>query len=394
MNSLLTWVRRHPVLPSGLAGMVVGMVLLGLLALGSGTAIALDRVYGVPDGAVFRAGDTVLTEPELATRAKLYGLLEGLGAPPNDPATLDKYHRAVAKAIAVQTVVDQASAERKIVIADKTASDNLNQLMERGFPGGRDQFLAGLQQAGVTERDFLDELKRRQASGRLFEQVTKDVKPPTDQEIAQTYEQRKAEMVSPEKRHLRIIAVQTEDEAKQVRAQLDQGTDFAAAAKQWSQDGKTKDVGGELGVATHDQVTDRPFADAAFATPGPNTYFGPVKTQTGIWGVGQVLEVAPGTPLSLDQMRDMLRSYLYQTKQGEVWNNWLHERLEDVGVRYADAYRPDDPTGLGPPPDQRTPAGAPGAPAVPAPVAPAPAASAPGAPAPAPVVEPAPAPPR
>jgi len=183
----------------------------------------------------------------------------------------------------VTGVLDDAVRAKGIVIADKTANDQLTRVLETSFPAGRDAFLAKLAGVGVSQPAILDEVKRQLADAQLFDQVTRDVPVPTDQEVAQAYQQRRAEMAVPEKRRLRNIVLDTQQRADQVRAQLASGTDFAALAGQVTLDDSTKAKGGDLGAVTRDQL-EQPYADAAF-TAAPSAVFGRCTPGTGgTWG--------------------------------------------------------------------------------------------------------------
>jgi len=343
---VLDWVRRQPLVPAGRPARVVAVALLALLMVGSTTAVTLDRMLSVPEGSAFRVGGTLVSEQQLGQRVKLLGALYGV-TPPKDPAAMDRFRRDTAKAVAVSGVLDDAAAAKGIVIADKTANDQLTNVVERSFPQGRDTFVQRLAGIGITERDVVDEIKRQLADSELFKQVTAGVPTPTDQDVAQVYQQRHAQMAIPEKRHVRNIVVEQQDQANQIRSQLGSGADFAALAAQSSMDDSTKAKGGDLGQITRDQL-EQAYGGAAFGA-APNTVFGPVHTQYG-WNVGQVLEVTPAVPLTLDQVRDQLRAQLLDERTQQVWNDWLGGQLRSAGVRYADTYRPADPNAPAPPP--------------------------------------------
>jgi peptidyl-prolyl cis-trans isomerase C len=341
-KNAVAWGRGHPLAPAGRRGRAVGMVLLGLLAIGSGTAVTVDRIQALPAGAVFRVGDTTVTEQQLDDRVKLLRAMY-LVRQPTDPAGLDNFRRDSAKAMAVSQVLDDAEKARNIVIADKTANDELTNLLEKQYPRGRDAFMAQMAAVGVPEREIVGEVRRQLANNQLFDQVTKDVPAPTDQDVAQVYQQRHAEMATPEKRHLRNMVFSSEDRAKQARAQLDGGADFATLARQASVDGSTKDSGGDLGTVTRDRL-EPAYGAAAFAA-APNALFGPVRTPEG-WNVGQVLAVTPAVPLSLDQIKPQLQAWLLRQHKIAEFNRWLGDQVRDAHVRYADAYRPADPLGM------------------------------------------------
>ena len=85
--------------------------------------------------------------------------------------------------------------------------------------------------------------------------------------------------------HARHILVDTEDEAKEIKARLDKGEDFATLAKEKSKD-KNAD-GGDLGFFGKGQML-KPFEDAAFALD-VGKISDPVKTQFG-WHIIKVEE--------------------------------------------------------------------------------------------------------
>lgn len=333
------WTRSQPLVPTGRIPRLVCATILALVSVGAGTAATVETITAVPSGAAYRVYGSTVTIPQLDDRVRLLGALYGVQAP-TDPAELDRFHRDTAKAVAVSDVLDRATADHGIVIADKAANDELTRMIETSFPEGRDAFVEQLGQTGLSEPAVLDEIKRQLANAQLYDTITKDVPLPTDNEVTAAYNDRRAEMATPEKRHLRNIVVESEADAKAIRAKLDQGADFADVARSSSLDKSTKDQGGELGTVTRDQL-EKGYGDAAFGVPASGV-FGPVQTQYG-WNIGQALEVAPSTPLSLDQVRDPLRSRLADERKSKVWNDWLNERIADADVRYADDYRPADP---------------------------------------------------
>jgi peptidyl-prolyl cis-trans isomerase C len=340
------WLRGKSLAPASRRGRVGSMVVLVALAIGSGTAVTLDRIGAVPAGSAFRVSGRVVTEHQLGDRVKLLGALYGVQAP-TDRGELDRFRRDSAKAVAVSYVLDDAARLSGIVIADKTANDELTHLVETTFPQGRDAFVQKLASLGVTEPAVLDEVKRQLANAQLYDQVTMDVPVPSDQDVAQAYQQRRSEMASPEKRHLRNIVLATEDQANQVRVQLASGADFAAVAGQSSLDEGTKNKGGDLGNVSRDQL-DKLYGEAAF-TAAPGSVFGPVQSQYG-WNIGQVLGISPPVSLSLDQVREQLRADVLNRHKQDAWKTWLGGQLRSAHVRYADTYRPADPDAVEPGP--------------------------------------------
>ncbi|HEY6432558.1 MAG TPA: peptidylprolyl isomerase [Acetobacteraceae bacterium] len=138
--------------------------------------------------------------------------------------------------------------------------------------------------------------------------LTKVVMPSVnDQALHARYEKEIAGKPGDEEVHAKHILVESEDQAKQIIAQLEKGADFAALAKQYSKDPGAAD-GGDLGFFKKGDMVPA-FADAAFALqPGQFTKT-PVHTQFG-WHVIEVVERRQAPPPSFEQAADGLRQQM------------------------------------------------------------------------------------
>lgn len=324
-----------------LTGYRAGVVVAMLLAVvgGSGAKTVMHAAEALPEDAAFRAHGVVVTKQQLQQRVSLMEFLYGLQRPP-DPAGVDKFNRSVSKALVVSDVVDRAAAEHGIVIADKAASDELDKMIKDNGGGDRRAFVQELGARGISEQNVIDEIKRQQASARLFGKVTESVKPATDGDAQRFFDQNRAQMVTPEQRGIANIVVPDQNQAEQVAQQAKAGSDFGALARQSSIDGSTKDKGGSLGVVQADQL-DPGYTKVAFTGPA-NSVFGPVQTQQG-WNVGKVGEVHPSKPVSFDQVRDAIKGKLDNDAKLGVWDGFLTQRIEAADVTYAPEYQPADP---------------------------------------------------
>ncbi|HKX06905.1 MAG TPA: peptidylprolyl isomerase [Stellaceae bacterium] len=102
----------------------------------------------------------------------------------------------------------------------------------------------------------------------------------TDDKIKVRYDQFVKEQKPQDQVNAKHILVKTEDEAKAVIEDLKKGGDFAAIAKDKSNDPGTKATGGDLGWFTKDEMVPE-FADAAFKLQKGQYTETPVKTQFG-----------------------------------------------------------------------------------------------------------------
>jgi peptidyl-prolyl cis-trans isomerase C len=137
--------------------------------------------------------------------------------------------------------------------------------------------------------------------------LTKVVMPSvTDQALHARYQKEIAGKPGVEEVHAKHILVESEDQAKQIITELNNGGDFAALAKKYSKDpGSASADGGDLGFFKKDEMV-APFAEAAFALkPGQFTQT-PVHSQFG-WHVILLVERRQSAPPTFEQAQDELR---------------------------------------------------------------------------------------
>jgi peptidyl-prolyl cis-trans isomerase C len=154
------------------------------------------------------------------------------------------------------------------------------------------RLLAGAgEEAGVDKKDSV---KRRLAFERvqtlrneyLREKVTATV---TDESVKERFDKEIANFEPSDEFHLRHILVKTEDEGKEVIAEIEGGADFAEVAKAKSLDSGSAPNGGDLGfVPTGKTVPE--FEAAAFALDVGEISKEPVESQFG-WHVIKVEEM-------------------------------------------------------------------------------------------------------
>lgn len=312
---------------------------VGILTfLGAAAYITIAWATALPDNAVFRLGDEVVTTDQFDRRVQALRGLYGV-QPPEGGAERERFNRDAAKSIAVGMILERAAAERGIVIADRSAQRALAKTIA-AHPQGTDAFDEYLAAGRISQDTVIAEMKRQLATARLFEQITKNVPKVTDAEVRKEFAENRRDMVTPEKRRLRNIVVTSEEEAKQVLRMVQDGAGFASLAKRYSLDASTRDSGGDLGARTRDEL-DPTFAKEAFAA-SPRAAFGPVRSQHG-WNVGQVVSIEPGSPLSLDSVARRLKQEMQSGRELNAWRRWLAEQIEAAEVEYADAYRPSNP---------------------------------------------------
>ena len=128
----------------------------------------------------------------------------------------------------------------------------------------------------------------------------------TDEAMKKVYDDAAKQISGEQEVHARHILVQTEDEAKAIKAELDKGGDFAKLAKEKSKDPGAAD-GGDLGFFTKEQMVPE-FSKVAFSLE-PGKISDPVKTQFG-WHILKVEEKRNRKPPDFAQVKPQIEQYV------------------------------------------------------------------------------------
>jgi peptidyl-prolyl cis-trans isomerase C len=252
-----------PVTKTGLGLAAASFLALALLA---APVRADDKVLAKVNGTEIKQSDLTMAEEELAPSLAQM-----------DPATKDEN---VLSFLIDMKIVAKAAEDKKVADTDefkKRFAFTRNRLL-------MDSLLASEGKAATTD----DAMKK------VYEEASKQIS--GEQEV-----------------HARHILVETEDDAKAVKAELDKGADFAELAKKKSKDPGASD-GGDLGFFTKDQMVPE-FSAVAFALE-PGKISDPVKSQFG-WHIIKVEEKRNRKPPEFDQVKAQIETYVSRKAQAE-----------------------------------------------------------------------------
>src|SRR3989338_8132215 len=164
------------------------------------------------------------------------------------------------------------------------------------------------QKAGIDKQpDFLakEELMRRELLVNTYLQDYIKKNPIDDKTLQAEYDKFKAQMGDKEFKASHIL-VKTEQEARDVIAQLTKGGDFAKIAREKSLDPGSKEKGGDLGWFPPTAMV-RPFSDAVSKLQKGLYTTAPVQTQFG-WHVIKQEDTRAAQPPTFDKVKEELRN--------------------------------------------------------------------------------------
>jgi peptidyl-prolyl cis-trans isomerase C len=282
-----------PVTKTGLGLAAASFIAIALLA---APVRADDKVLAKVNGSDIKQSDVAMAEEELAPSLAQM-----------DPATKDEN---VLSFLIDMKIVAKAAEDKKIADTDefkKRLTFTRNRLL-------MDSLLASEGKAATT-----------------------------DAAMKQVYEDASKQIAGEQEVHARHILVETEDEAKAVKAELDKGADFAELAKKKSKDPGASD-GGDLGFFTKEQMVPE-FSAVAFALE-PGKISDPVKSQFG-WHIIKVEEKRNRKAPEFDQVKAQIETYVTRKAQadyvGKLREAAKIERMDKPAETAKSDTKPADP---------------------------------------------------
>lgn len=217
----------------------------------------------------------------------------------------------------LQQVVVEQILNDKYKVTDEEIEEELAGVKEQYG----ESYEAVLAQSNLTE----ESLKTNIRFTLLQEKALKDVEV-TDEEIEKYYNQASQEL------NARHILVEDEETAKEIKAKLDAGEDFAELAKEFSTDPGSGAKGGDLGWFTVGMMVPE-FNDAAYALK-VDEISEPVQSEHG-FHIIQVTEKRDVKDYGkLEDKKEEIRESIAATKAD--WNAKMAELIKEADVDVKD----------------------------------------------------------
>ena len=251
------------------------------------------------------------------------------------------------ESLIIQQLLKKAISNENIQVSDEEVSNRIAELTATLPPGVTlEQQLARF---NVTPDELTDAIRFDLAVARLMEKHTSTNVMPTEAEIEQFYKENKDRFSRPETVRARHILIQVSPsdppelkekkrkKAEEIRKELLDGADFAELAKKYS-DCPSRARGGDLGAISRNQTVPA-FEQAAFSQKVGE--IGPVVETRFGYHIIQVTDHQPAKEMSLDEVRETIRSALTQRKQRKAASDYIEELRKAANIQYSqDAEQP------------------------------------------------------
>lgn len=264
-------------------------------------------------------------QPDAATRGDTYE---------------ERLYYTVVDRLVEQTLVAQKAEERGLEVTPDRVAASVSQL--KNMAGGEEAYAKLLADNGITPEDIERDTRMNLLMKEFYDQVI-STPPPVTQEEIQDYYAKNPGMFGPQQEvHARHILIRTQpgaddmalaEAAQKAQAALERAKteDFAALAKDVSEDETTAQNGGDLGWFGKGRMV-AAFDSAAFALE-PGQISGLIRTQYGF----HILKVedsrmTEAKTLDQAQVKDQVQRMAAQAKAQEMFKAELDKLREEADV--------------------------------------------------------------
>jgi len=279
--------------------------------------------------------------------------LEQSGAAPFTSSELVGARMSVLENLIQEEALFQKAQKDNLVPDDNKVNQTIQQRKQEANLT-EDQYQAQIKQAGVSEEEFRDKIRRELAINALRDRERARVSQPTDAEIQKYYDDHKNEFVAERGVDLSVIVTdpanngqaddaigdaQAEQKIRAIYEQLRSGSDFATVASQRSEDPNSAIRNGALGFATEQQLAQifptRPELQKDLMNMNAGQYTQPIKdTVSSRWYVIKVNQkIEQARNLGLNDVRANIINSITQQRQGLLLNALLLVVVNEAGVK-------------------------------------------------------------
>ena len=262
-----------------------------------------DDIVGVMEGATF-------------TKADLYDeMVKQMGA---------AQVAAVLENLMVQKMIGMEAAQLGIKVGDADIEADLERY-KQNF-SSEEEFNYLLEMSGISLDALKEQIRTSLQLRKIFELAIK----PEEEQLRQFYEENKSYYGTPEQVRASHILLETKEEAEAVLAELKQGADFAALAKERSLDPGSRESGGDLDYFTRG-VMNEAFEEAAFSL-NTGELSDVVESPYG-FHIIKLTDRKPEVIPPYEEVKELVKNdYLDQEIQSR-YDEWLESKKKDYGFR-------------------------------------------------------------
>jgi peptidyl-prolyl cis-trans isomerase C len=259
------------------------------------------------------------------------------GNSPSDSQILEMKKNAL-EILINRELLYQKSKDKGIKVEEAEVANQLKTL--KGQFANEDEFKSALIKINLTETTLISEIQRRLAIQQFVEKEIVQGVTVSDEETKRYYDANRDSFKQLEQVRASHILIKVNPDAdesqkvicrgkiEKVQKKLQDGQDFAALAKEFSE-GPSSDKGGDLGYFGRGQMV-KPFEEAAFALR-IGEVSGIVETNFG-YHLIKLIDKKPEGMMPYEEIKDKLKDYLKEEKISNQINLYVEELKREAKV--------------------------------------------------------------
>jgi len=264
----------------------------------------------------------------------------------SDEEKLNALEADIIDSLIMIKLLEKYAEENNITVTDEEVNEQVKLLMDT-YSSEKD-FEKYLKEKGIDKRFLEGVLRSQLLSSKIYSKVTAGVIV-TDQEVKQYYEDNKNTFflvpVRVKASHILAIFPLVEDNSeeteegreealekiKMVEDKLKDGGDFEDLARQYSDDGKSGENGGDLGYISKGQMVEE-FDKTLFSLDvGEVSEI--VETEYG-FHIIKATDYEEEYIQEFNEVEESINTYLLNLQKAEKWEDFIFSLIEKVNIEY------------------------------------------------------------
>jgi parvulin-like peptidyl-prolyl isomerase len=308
-------------------------VVLAALAVFAAAQCALAKQT---DKIIAVVNDEVITKADLETAlAPVYNQYRSVYEGEEFMKKLDEARSGILKNMIEDKLLLSVAKRREIEISEDDIEEKLNQV--RSKFGSAEEFNETLVKQNLSIAELKDMYKDRLLVMKLLEEEIGAKIGITPVEVAEYYYSHKDEFKEPQKARVFDILIKPKDKetfemakgrAEEILRRLEEGMDFALAAREYSQ-GSNAGKGGDLGVVERGQMI--PRLDGAIFGLEPGQISKIVESKIG-FHIFKVISKTPERLKSLEEASDEIRGLVHRRKFDDRYKDYIEDLKDNAYI--------------------------------------------------------------
>ena len=291
------------------------------------------------DGKVAMVNGSVITQEDFeGEMSRVREVFLRRGTPLSD-SQIPKVKEEVLESLINRELLYQESQSRGIAVEEAAVNERFGALTKE-FPS-EVEFKKALSQMNLSEAAVKSQIRREMAIQQLIDEQFGGGVTVSDKESKAYYESHPNFFKRPEELRASHILIRVDPEAdesqkaearkeiEKIQKKLEEGEDFGALAKEFSQ-GPSAARGGDLNYFRRGQMV-KPFEDVAFSLE-PGEVSGIVETLHG-YHLVKVTDKRPETTVPYEKAKDKIKEYLRRKKVHEETGRYVEQLKAEAEVK-------------------------------------------------------------